>query len=355
MRPSKNLCRPVLASIVAAFVLGAAASAEARDFTYAGWGGGLEDTQREVYLKDFTQKTGKPFKEDTYLGGWADFETMQQSGNVKWDVVNVESAELQRGCDEGVFLSLGYGKIGTPQSAFTPGTATTCGIGSYVWAFAIAYNSEATKTPPKSFADFWDLKTWPGKRGLRKGPHFNLELALLADGVPSKDVYKTLATPEGVDRAFKKLDAIKANVLWWEAPAQAVEQLASGNVELVVAPNARISDAAKSGKPFKIVYNPGMVGTDFWVILKNSPMVDQAYDFLKVATNVDNQAKFSSSFAYAPTVAAAAQKLSPQVAEALPVGPAVADALDVSSNEANQFWADNGDALNERWNAWLAK
>ncbi len=28
----------------------------------------------------------------------------------------------------------------------------------------------------------------------------------MADGVAPQDVYKTLATPAGVDRAFKKLD-----------------------------------------------------------------------------------------------------------------------------------------------------
>jgi len=42
---------------------------------------------------------------------------------------------------------------------------------------------------------------------------------LIADGVEPKDVYKVLGTPAGVDRAFKKLDTIKKNIVWWESGA----------------------------------------------------------------------------------------------------------------------------------------
>ena len=59
-------------------------------------------------------------------------------------------------------------------------------------------------------ADFWNTRKWPGKRGMRQGPKLNLEIALMADGVPPGDVYKVLATPAGVDRAFAKLDQVKS-------------------------------------------------------------------------------------------------------------------------------------------------
>ena len=46
-----------------------------------------------------------------------------------------------------------------------------------------------------SWADFWDVAKYPGKRGLRKGVRGNLEIALMADGVAPGDVYKTLGSP----------------------------------------------------------------------------------------------------------------------------------------------------------------
>ena len=62
---------------------------------------------------------------------------------------------------------------------------------------------------------------------MRKAPAQNLEWALMADGVPVADVYKVLGTPEGVDRAFKKLDTIKKDIVWWDAGAQPPQLLAS--------------------------------------------------------------------------------------------------------------------------------
>ena len=59
-----------------------------------------------------------------------------------------------------------------------------------------------------ALADFFDLARFPGPRGLRdSGPKYNLELALIADGVPPWRVYPALATTNGVDRAFAKLDS----------------------------------------------------------------------------------------------------------------------------------------------------
>ncbi|MGY3372040.1 spermidine/putrescine-binding protein [Bradyrhizobium sp. GM2.4] len=44
------------------------------------------------------------------------------------------------------------------------------------------------------------------------------------------DVNKVLNTPERVARAFKKLDTIKKDVIWWTAGAQPPQLLADGQV-----------------------------------------------------------------------------------------------------------------------------
>ena len=112
-----------------------------------------------------------------------------------------------------------------------------------------------------SAADFFDLEKFPGKRGLRKGAKSSLELALMADGVPAAEVYELLATPEGVDRAFAKLDTIKDEVIWWEAGAQPPQLLADGEVVMTTAYNGRIFDAMiEENKPFEIVWD-GQIST----------------------------------------------------------------------------------------------
>src|SRR3546814_12005440 len=84
-----------------------------------------------------------------------------------------------------------------------------------LWSYVIGYDGDRIKGPgPQSWADFWDMKRFPGKRGMRRTPKYSLEFALMADGVPADRVYPMLRTPAGVDRAFRKTDETKPHVVW---------------------------------------------------------------------------------------------------------------------------------------------
>ena len=96
----------------------------------------------------------------------------------------------------------------------------------------MAYNADKLKTAPTSWADFWDTKKFPGKRGLRKGAKYTLEFALMADGVAREDVYPLLETDEGVDRAFDKMDGIRSGLQLWSSGREPVRMLNSGDVAM---------------------------------------------------------------------------------------------------------------------------
>lgn len=325
----------------------------ARDFTIAAWGGGAQDAQRTFYFAPLAKQEGIKVQEDVYLGGWGKFQSMVDSKEIVWDVVNVETAELERGCQEGVFLKLDLAKFGRKPSDFIPGAVTECGIGAYTFAFAVAYNADKVAQAPTSTLDFFDLQKFPGRRGLRKGPHYNLEFALLADGVPAADIYKTLNTDAGVARALKKLDTIKSQIVWWEAPAQTTELVASGDVVMAVAPSNRIVEAKAKKPNLRLVFVPGLLGIDNWVVMKNSPFIDTAYKFLAVATDAKAQGAWTNAYPMGPTNVAADQYIDQKLKADMPSGPNIVGALNTSSVEAAQFWADKSDELNERWNAWL--
>ena len=89
----------------------------------------------------------------------------------------------------------------------------------------------------------------------------------MADGVAPKDVYGVLATKEGQDRAFKKLDEIKSSIQWWEAGAQPPQYLASGDVVMSSAYNGRIAAVQKESN-LKVVWNGGIYDFDAWAIPK---------------------------------------------------------------------------------------
>ena len=110
-------------------------------------------------------------------------------------------------------------------------------------------------------------------------------MALAADGVASADIYDVLATDEGVDRAFAKLDTIKDMVVWWEAGAQPPQLLADGEVAMTTAYNGRIFNAvAGEGKSFEIVWDAQVLDVDMWAIIKGAPNAELAMDFLKFST-----------------------------------------------------------------------
>lgn len=345
-------CLKPLAGVAAAAML--CGVAEARDFTIASWGGAYQDAQRTVYFTPFSKDEGVKFLEDTYLGGYAQFQAMLDTGVYPWDVVQLETSELVRGCEEGVFVSLDWAKIGN-KSDFRPDAVSECGVGAVTWSVLIAYNADKVTTEPTKLADFWDTKRWPGKRGMRKGPKLNLEFALLADGVAPKDVYKVLNTPAGVDRAFAKLDQIKPHVQWWEAGAQAPEWLTAGDVAISVAYNGRITKAQAEGKPLKMIWDGTVYAVDHWAILKGAKHMDVAYKYVKYTANPQRQADFTKFYAYGPTTLHGTKMVPPDRAADLPAGTNLAAGLRGDSPEALDFWVDFQEELTERWNVWVAQ
>jgi putative spermidine/putrescine transport system substrate-binding protein len=159
-----------------------------------------------------------------------------------------------------------------------------------------------------------------------------------------------LSTPEGVDQAFKKLDTIKKDIVWWEAGAQPPELLANGEVVMTSAWNGRIGNAIKEGKNFKIVWDYQEFDWDFWVIPAGTKNLDGAYDFVKFASDPKNMSQQSKYIAYAPTHKDAIALVDPAIAPTLPTYP---DNMKTAIPTDLVFWADNNEELTKRFNAWL--
>ena len=325
--------------------------AQAKDLTVVNFGGANGNAQKVAYVQPFEKATGHRVIGVEYNGEQAKVKAMVEAGKVTWDVVEVETGVLTHGCDEGLYEKIDWSRIG-PKSDFMPEAVTDCGVGTFVWSTVLAYDASKLKTAPTGWADFWDVKKFPGKRGLRKQALYNLEFALMADGVAPKDVYKLLATKAGVDRAFKKLDELKPHIQWWEAGAQPPQFLVAGDVVMSTAFNGRIDAAKREGKQLNVVWNGGIYDLDYWVIPKGTPNKDLAYQFIKHASSPDAQAVYAKNIAYGPVNVAALKKLDAKTAADLPSAPANA-AVGVAMDGA--FWTDHGEELQKRFTAWAAR
>ncbi|MBR0658724.1 ABC transporter substrate-binding protein [Neoroseomonas oryzicola] len=344
--------RTILKGALAAAALPAAARAQGRDLTVVSWGGAYQDAQREVYFRPFQQQTRNRLLEETWDGGIGVLRSRIASGANTWDVVQVESEELLIGADEGLFEPLDWAAIGG-KDAYIAEAVNDYGVGAILYSFIIAYDRARMAQGPANWADFFDTARFPGKRGMRKGPKTTLEMALMADGVAPAQVYEVLGTPAGVDRAFRKLDSIKADIAWFERGSQPPQWLAAGEVALTVAYNGRISAAnATDGRNFAIVWTNNIFTLDSWVIMKGSPNKAKAVEFLKFVGQPAVQAALPPKIPYGVTAKGVNERLPAEVLANLPTAPQnIANALQLS----DRFWLDNLDRLTQRFNTWVSR
>ena len=324
------------------------ASAE-QQMTITGWGGAYQMSQREAYFKPFMEKTGVKIIEEEYNGEVSKVRAMVQSGSVSWDVLDVDSQGAIEGCDQGVFEVIDWNRLGD-RDAFLDGAATECAVGGVTYSTIFAYNADVLKDGPTKIADLFDVEKFPGKRALQKTPYVLLEMALQADGVPTADIYNVLNTPEGIDRAFAKLDTIRDHVVWWETGEQPAQLLANGEVVMTTAWNGRIFNAMKEGKNFKTVFDGQILDFNFWVIPKGTKNIDLAYDFLKFATSPEMMATQSKFIAYGPTRKDVTPEIDELTLSQLPTAP---QNNKDSLVQNYQFWGDHGEELRQRFNNWL--
>ncbi len=355
-----------LAGLAAFGLLAAGPASAADEITVVSWGGAYTKSQVEAYHKPYTEKTGTKILSENYNGGLAEIKAQVDAGSVNWDLVDLELADVVRGCDEGLLEPLNLealpaspdGKAASDD--FIAGTLHECGVATIIWSTIYAYDdTKFSGAKPTGIADFFDIEKFPGKRGMRKSPKVNLEFALMADGVPSNKVYEVLATPEGVDRAFAKLDSIKDDVVWWEAGAQPPQLLADGEVAMTTAYNGRIFNAqAEEKKPFVIVWDGQVWDIDLWGIPKGSKNKDAAMEFIKFSTDTQRLADQAAWISYGPARQSSIPLIGKHATAGIDMAPHMPTAPEnfrTAVQNDFEFWADYQDELNERFNAWLAK
>lgn len=321
--------------------------------TIVGWGGTWNDVYKKGVMDPFSAETGIKVSLDEWDGSLARLRAMAESGSIGYDVVSVEAPQLAIGCDEGLLAKLPEA-VSAQKEHYLPGTMGECGIASDTWATVMIYDGNKMNGTPASWADFWDVEKFPGKRGMVGTAIYTLENALLADGVAPNEVYNVLRTPEGVDRAFAKLDEIKPNVVWWTSTSTGIQNLESGEVVMTDMYNGRASyENETNGKNYKIVWDAGFFyGTDLWAIVANSPNAEGATKFMEFFAIPENQAGFPRLYGYGTGDARVFDLLTPEQRDRLPTAPAhIAHAAPYDS----EFWAENQESLEQRFKTWLSR
>ena len=360
-----NRIKSIIASLLIALCVAACGTDEPRSVTAVSWGGSYGKAVNEGVNIPFAEETGIAVNVEDYNGGLAEIRAQVETGNIHWDVVDLEISDAVRGCDEGLLQPLDIslmppGSDGTPAAEDFPAEVRSdCGMGSLYYSTVYAYNEEnISGTKPTTIVDFFDLETFPGRRGMRRSPQANIEFALMADGVPQDEVYATMSTPEGLDRAFAKLETIKEEIVWWEAGAQPAQMLADGEVSMSTAWNGRIFNAQVLEKqPLKIVWDAQILDIGQVGIVAGTPRLEEAMEYVKFATSSEAMSRVSSRISYSPARKSGMDLVTTHVEAGVEMAPHLPSSPE-NRTTALQYdwawWADNQDQMNERFSAWLA-
>jgi putative spermidine/putrescine transport system substrate-binding protein len=334
-------------SAAAAAALLLAGEAGARDLYVVGFGGAPQDNFRKHLFEGYAKAANVPVKDDVYNGEMAKIYAMVQAKNVTWDVMIVEAPELARGCEDGVFEKIDYAVV--DKNKFIANAVTDCGVASTSWGAIMFHSSRNFPDGPKNYADMWNLEKFPGKRSLRWGPKMTLEIALLADGVPRADVYKVLRTPEGVNRAFAKLDKIKPQIVWWRSGAQPLQFVGSGEVAIATAYTNRVVNAQKERPDYRYTWDGMMWSFDSWAVVKGSPHRAEAMKMIQWMTGEEPLLNLLKDWPQAganKNVIERAKTMQPTL-----VTSNVEHGLFIST----EFWVDKGEELEKRFATWAAQ
>lgn len=261
------------------------AQAAAGELVIVNWGGDAVPAYDEIWAKPFNAANAGVKAMINGAGPTSGkIKAMVESGAVTWDV-----------CDRTVPASVELGRQGllekvdwsiVSKDKLRPAHRSDWGVGAYLYSFVLTYDRQALRGgAPKTWADFWNVKDFPGKRTLRNNIEGMLEAALMADGVAPDKIY-----PINVERALDKIKQIKQHTIFWTTGAESQQLFRNKEVVMGNLWHTRSMLLAKEvGDRIQFTFDQGVLFAGAWLVPKGSPARDLAWKFIASAQDPKSQ------------------------------------------------------------------
>jgi putative spermidine/putrescine transport system substrate-binding protein len=300
---------------------------QAREMLLINWGGDAIGAMGKAWAEPFMKANpGMAVKLDGAGPSSGKIKAMVESGKVTWDV-----------CDRNLPASVELGRLGlleeidysiVDKAKIRAEHAGKWGVGSYLYSNVLTWDTRAFGgRKPETWADFWNIKDFPGKRTLRRTIDGQLEAALLADGVPPEKIY-----PIDMKRALDKIKQIKQHTVFWNSAADSQALLRDREVTMGGLFNTRaIVTRRDTNGAIDFTYNQGSVWVGAWIVPKGAPAGKDVMRFIASTQDPAGQIELFKILGNSPVNPAAAAQV-----------PADMKALDAGSaeNYAKQIPAD---------------
>ncbi|BAC48812.1 ABC transporter substrate-binding protein [Bradyrhizobium diazoefficiens USDA 110] len=282
---------------------------------------------------------------------WARAKAMQRTGKMEFDIVTATGPDLVGRTD--MLEKIDCAKLPSVQKFGVSDACQPYGVARTTGGMLITYNTEAFKEKaPKTWADFWDVKQFPGPRGLPDTGDSDWWVpvaALLADGVKADQLF-----PLDLNRAYKKLDEIRPNVsVWWKTGDQVQQIMRSREVVLAMSYSGRALAVVKEGAPVAMSWDQAIRDTGYMAVLKGAPDLNAAMAYLDFFyASPDAHVPFMRAVNYATASKSAIELLKPEERNLYATSPENYEKL-VKPDFA--WIGEHRNELRERWMAWLTR
>ncbi|WP_187270703.1 extracellular solute-binding protein [Lacisediminihabitans profunda] len=247
--------------------------------TFVGYGGAGQQGQIDAWQTPYTAAHPNVTFQNTSPASVAGVQAQVQAGNIQWDVVNVAPYAATQNCGT-LFEKLSVPKL-DPKD-FPAGTIGECYVGNFTNSPMVAYNVKDFPDPskaPKTIADFFNTKKFPGKRGVVSDLQDGMiEYPLLADGVKADKLY-----PLDVPRALKKWDTIKSDTIFAPNVGVLQQDVANDQVSMFIMVASRVLVELNAGVQIKPIWDTTVTALNAFAVPKGDTKLASAEDFIQAS------------------------------------------------------------------------
>ncbi len=306
------------------------------------WGGSYGEFVQQHLVDPFMNETGT----EAVIVNTPDLAKVKaqvQSGNVEWDVFDAVGSMLFSGARSDLWEPLDTNIVNLEGNNI-PAEPLRGGMPLYIYSGGVAWDPAKTDTPPRNFAEMWDVDKFPGRRALRTRASEMLEVALLADGVSPKELY-----PLDLDRAFRSLDKIKPAVRkWFDQTGQMITLIQQGEADFTYAYTNRVRAARAGGISIDMSFDQLVNAVAYYAVIKGSPRKEAAMKFLAFVAQPKQQAAIGEYLSVTPAFSVSDDLLSE---EAKKWRVDVSDPNSIILND--EYWGDKFEDVNKRFKEWI--
>ena len=315
--------------------------------TFTAYGGDGQKAMIAAYQKPYTAAHSNITFVNTSPPDIAQVKAQVLSKSVKWDVVAVAPAAASQNCGK-LFEELDFSDLKN-KGDLVEGTVGKCYLGNWINANPIAFRTDSfpdASKAPKTAADFFDLKKFPGKRGvLTNIQNGVLEYALLADGVKPDKLY-----PLDVPRALKKLDTIRSQTTFAPNVGALQQAVGAAQVDMFIMPDSRLVPLMDSGTKITVTWDVTVTALNAFAVPKGSPNKEAARRFIETIVSPEAVQSISEALGTQPINTAAKANLSDNAKKVQVAGP---QNTGTTVSQDVDWYTKNFDQVNTQFTNWL--